>query len=88
MKRLKSIEDKNEEQLKATKNKTEDIKKVTDFVEEPLNLKAKGLIGEIKIIQKVLITVNSKLQAVTKLRMILVITKHLKSYLETFNTEI
>ena len=88
MKRLKSIEDKNEEQLKATKNKTEDIKKVTDFVKEPLNLKAKGLIGEIKIIQKVLITVNSKLQAVTKLRMILVITKHLKSYLETFNTEI
>ena len=88
LKRLKNIEDKSEERLNVIKNNTEKIKEVTDFVGEPLSVKARGLIGEIKIIQKVLITVNSKLQAVTKLRMILVITKHLKSYLETFNTEI
>ena len=48
MKRLKNIEDKNEEQLKAIKNKTGNIKEVTDFVKETLSLKAK----EIKIVQK------------------------------------
>ena len=32
LKRLKNIEDKDEEQLKITKNKTENIKVVTDFV--------------------------------------------------------
>ena len=52
LKRLKYIEDKNEEQLKATKNKTEHIKELTDFVDEPSSLKEKGLIEEIKIIQK------------------------------------
>ena len=35
-----------------------------------------------------LITGNSKLQAPTMLRMILVIKKHLNSYLENFTTEI
>ena len=48
MKRLKNIEDKNEEQLKAIKNKTGNIKEVTDFFKETLSLKAK----EIKIVQK------------------------------------
>ena len=48
MKRLKNIEDKNEEQLKAIKNKTGNIREVTDFVKETLSLKAK----EIKIVQK------------------------------------
>ena len=48
MKRLKNIEDKNEEQLKVIKNKTGNIKEVTDFVKETLSLKAK----EIKIVQK------------------------------------
>ena len=43
LKRLKKIEDKNEEQLKAVKYKTKDIKEVTDFVEEPLRLEEKGL---------------------------------------------
>ena len=43
LKRLKNIEDKNEEQLRAIKNKTENIKEITDFVEELLSLKAKGL---------------------------------------------
>ena len=32
LKRLKNIENKNEEQLKTTKNKTENIKEITDFV--------------------------------------------------------
>ena len=50
--RLKNIEDKSEEQLRAIKSKTENIKKVNDFAEEPLSLEAKGLIEEIRIIQK------------------------------------
>ena len=51
LKRLKNIEDKNEELLKA-KNKTENIKEVTDFVDEPLGLEATDLIEKIRIIQK------------------------------------
>ena len=50
LKKLKNIEDKNEQLLKI-KNKTE-IKEVTDFVKEPLSLEAKALIEEIRIIQK------------------------------------
>ena len=50
-KRLKNIEDKNEELLKA-KNKTENIKEVTDFVDQPLSLEAKELIEEIRAIQE------------------------------------
>ena len=34
------------------KNKTENIKEVTDFVKEPLSLEATALIEEIKIMQK------------------------------------
>ena len=53
MKRLKNIEDKNEEQLEAIENKTGNIKDITDFVKKNhLSLEAKGLIEEIKIIQK------------------------------------
>ena len=51
LKRLKNIEDKNEELLKA-KNKTENIKEVTDFVNEPSSLEVKELIEEIRVIQK------------------------------------
>ena len=40
LKRLKNIEDKNEELLKA-KNKTENIKEVPGFVSEPLSLEAR-----------------------------------------------
>ena len=58
MKRLKNIEDENEQQLKTTKNKTENIKEITDSVKEPLSPKAKALIEEIKIMQKMLITEN------------------------------
>ena len=34
------------------KNKTENIKEVTDFVEESLSPEAKALIEEIRVIQK------------------------------------
>ena len=51
-KRLKNIEDTSEERLKAIKSKNENIKEVTDFVEETLSLEAKGLIKEIRIMQK------------------------------------
>ena len=51
LKRLKKIEDKNEELLKA-KNETENIREVTDFVDEPLSLEARDLIEEIRVIQK------------------------------------
>ena len=50
-KKLKNIKDKNDEMLKI-KNKTENIKEVTDFVKEPLSLEAKDLVEEIRIIQK------------------------------------
>ena len=38
--------------MKAIKSKNENIKQVTDSVEEPLTLEAKGLIEENRIIQK------------------------------------
>ena len=60
MKKLKNIENENEERLKAIKYKTENIKEVTDFVEETLSLEAKGLIEEIKIIQKDVDSIKSK----------------------------
>ena len=44
LKRLKSIEDKSEQQLKAIKSKNEIIKEVTDFVDEPLRLEAKEML--------------------------------------------
>ena len=56
LKRLKNIEDKIEEQLKAIKNKGENIKEVTDFIREPLSLEARVLIKEIKSQKKILIT--------------------------------
>ena len=51
LRRLKNIEDKNEEQLKIIKNKTANIKEVTGFFEEPLSLEAQALIEEIRITQ-------------------------------------
>ena len=51
LKKLKNIEDKNEQLLKI-KNKTKNIKEVTDFVGEPLSSEAEALIGEIRAIQK------------------------------------
>ena len=52
LKRLKSIESKSKEQLKATKTKNENIKEVTDFVEESVSLEEKALIEEIIIMQR------------------------------------
>ena len=52
LKKLKNIEDKNKQQLKTTKNKTEKIKEVTDFIKEPLSLEVKALIEEIRTTQK------------------------------------
>ena len=52
LKILKNIEDKNEEQLKAIKNKTENIKEATDLDKEPLSLEARELIEEIRTIQE------------------------------------
>ena len=52
LKRLKNVEDKSEEQLKAIKNKTESIKEVTNFFEEPLSQDTIVLINEIKSIKK------------------------------------
>ena len=43
LKRLKNIEDESEAQLKEIKRKNKNIKEVTDFVEEPLSLEAKGV---------------------------------------------
>ena len=88
LKRLRNIEDKKEEQLKAIKNKTKDIKEVTNFVQEPLSLEANALINEIRRIQKYVDYRKFKIKAVTMLGMVLMIIKHLKSYLETFITEI
>ena len=52
LKRLKIIENKNEEQKWRAKNKTENIKEVTDFVKESLRFEGKELIEGIKVIQK------------------------------------
>ena len=49
LKKLKNIEDKNEQMLKI-KNKTENIKEVTDIVKKPFTLEAKALIEEIRTI--------------------------------------
>ena len=52
LKRLKHIEGKSEEHLKAIKRKNENIKEVTDFVEKPLSLEPRAVTEEIKIIQR------------------------------------
>ena len=50
-KRLKNIEDNNEKLVKV-KNKSENMKEVTDFIDQPLRFEAKKLIEEIKVTQK------------------------------------
>ena len=47
LKKLKNIEDKNEQLLKI-KNKTENIKDVTDFVREPLSPESNALIEKLE----------------------------------------
>ena len=51
-KRLKSIEDKNEKLLEVKDKTKENIKEVTDFVDQPLSFKAKELIEEIRVTQQ------------------------------------
>ena len=52
-KRLKNIEDKNKELLlKTTKNKTKNIKEISDFIKEPISLEAMDLFEEIKTVQR------------------------------------
>ena len=57
LKKLKNIEDKNE-QLLEIKNKTENIKEVTNFVKEPLSPEAKALIKKLEPYKKMLATKN------------------------------
>ena len=52
LKRLKNIEDKNEKPLEVKNKANENIKEVTDFVDQPLSFEAKELIEEIRVIQK------------------------------------
>ena len=52
LKRLKNIEDKNEKLLEVKNKANENIKEVTDFVDQPLSFEAKELIKEISAIQK------------------------------------
>ena len=51
LKKLRNIEDKNEELLKI-KNKNENVKEITDYFKEPLNLEVKTLIEEIRTTEK------------------------------------
>ena len=51
-KSLKNIEDKNEKLLEVKEKTKENIKEVTDFVNQPLSFEAKELIEKIKNIQK------------------------------------
>ena len=57
LKKLKNIEDKNE-QLLEIKNKTENIKEVTNFVKEPLSPEAKALIKKLEPYKKMFATKN------------------------------
>ena len=52
LKRLKNIEDKNEKLLEVKNKANENVKEVTDFVDQPLSFKAKELIKKIIAIQK------------------------------------
>ena len=59
LKRLKNIEDKNEEQLRAVKSKTENIKDVTWFCERTLKFESKGVkLMKLELYKKMLITGN------------------------------
>ena len=59
LKRLKNIEDKNEEQLRAVKSKTENIKDVTWFCERTLKFESKGVkLMKLELYKKMFITGN------------------------------
>ena len=50
--KIKNIEDKNEKPVEVKNKANENIKEVTDFVDQPLSFEAKELIKEISAIQK------------------------------------
>ena len=90
LKRLKNIKDKNRKLLEVKDKTKENIEEVTDFVDQPLNFEAKELIEKIKNIQKDVDYRKLKIRGGNNVDydiMILVITKHLKNYLETFITK-
>ena len=88
LKRLKNNEDENEERLKAIKNKTENIKEITYFVEEPLSLEAKELHEEIKVIQKDVDYRKLKITGGNNITFDFSDYKNLKSCLEYFTTKL
>ena len=57
LKRLKNIEGKNEKPLEVKNEANENIKEVTDFVNQPLSFEAKELM-KLKTYRKMLITEN------------------------------
>ena len=85
LKKLKNIEDKNEQLLKI-KNKTENIKEVTDFVKEPLSLEAKALTEEIRTIKKDVDYRKLIIRGGNNVTYDFSNYKHLKNYLEIFIT--
>ena len=85
LKKLKNIKDKNEQLLKI-KNKTENIKEVTDFVKEPLSLEAKALIEEIRTIKKDVDYRKLIIRGGNNVTYDFSNYKHLKNYLEIFIT--
>ena len=52
LKRLKTVEDKNEKLLEVKDKTKENIKEITDFADQPLSFEAKELIEEIRVIRK------------------------------------
>ena len=86
LKRLKNTEYKNEKLLEA-KNKTENIKEVTDFVDQPLSLEAKELIEEIRATQKDVDYRKLKIRGSNNTDYDFSDYKTFKSYLETFITK-
>ena len=88
LKNLKNIEDKSEDQLKAIKDKAEDIKEVSYFVEEPVSLEANALTEEVKIIRKDVDYKKLKIIGGKNDTYDFSDFNTLKSYLETFIPEI
>ena len=86
-KSLKNIEDKNEKLLEVKEKTKENIKEVTDFVNQPLSFEAKELIEKIKNIQKDVDYRKLKIRGGNNVDYDLVITKHLKNCLEIFITK-
>ena len=85
LKTLKNIERKNEKLLEVKNNTEGKLKEVTDFVDQPLRFETKELIEKIKAIQKDVDYRKLKIRGSNN-AVILVITKLLRNYLETFIT--